>query len=173
LNNPQYQNTFLNTNPNYQNVYTLLGSNYNTNIYGCTIYSQYGLKDNNVSNDIIVQDSVLINFKKITGTYFTSANLESYNCCFSNTSADISGSYWAYIDNGNSQYSFTEPANYPFLVSGIDNGYDKSINWLISNKEILNPFSGINIPPNPGNGYSTYTDYELGLFGTNRADYTY
>ena len=71
----------------------------------------------------------------------------------------------------NNQYSWTPPTdiNYPFHY--LNDMYGMDYSAVYDNKNDLRPFDGITIPPIPGKNYSTYTDYDTGLFGYSRKDY--
>jgi hypothetical protein len=71
----------------------------------------------------------------------------------------------------NNQYSwdFVDYDIFPFL-SGSDL-YNKSLSYVILNKDKIEPFEGISCPANPGYGFSAYSEYETGLFGYNRSEY--
>jgi hypothetical protein len=138
-------------------------------IRGSTLYSTNGYYDQNTVSayNLILEDNVIHNFTS-TSPYFLSANVSAYNCTFDDTQANISADYSSFITSG-SQFSWTIPSNWPFLRNNI--GYGKSLSWLLNNKQILRPFAGLTLPPNPGKNYDTYSNYPTGLFGGSRKDF--
>lgn len=141
-------------------------------IEGCTIYSENGFSDSNnfSAYNFKIYDSVITGLTSSANTScFLSANCYFYNNTFRETSAYID-SYFILSANDNCQYGWSLPTVYPFLKD--NSGYNETLSWLLSNKEILVPFSGITIPPNPGKNYSSYKNYETGLFGYSRKDYS-
>ncbi|MCP4669003.1 MAG: hypothetical protein GY849_21920, partial [Deltaproteobacteria bacterium] len=135
-------------------------------IKGSTIYSENGISDDDSNYSLIIEDSVLTGFTK--NTYFTNASLYLYNNTYNQTSTTLNSDFTISITSG-CQYEWTAPTNYPFTKD--NDGYDETLNWLLNNKKILAPFSGINAPPNPGKNYRTYADYTTGEFGISRKDY--
>lgn len=116
-------------------------------------------------------DSVITGFKKLTNpSHTTSANLYIYNCTFDRAFSAISADFTVSA-NVDSQYSWIPPvtASYPFLYG--NQCYKQNIDWLLLNKSLLKPFSGISAVPNPGKGYDTYEGYTVGLYGNSRKDY--
>jgi hypothetical protein len=79
------------------------------------------------------------------------------------------GFFGTIITIQNCQFDWTPPSDYPFTPN--NDLYDKNIAYIIANRKKLKPFSGIASPPNPGKNYSTYPNYETGLFGFLRKDY--
>jgi len=140
-------------------------------VEGCTIYSENGFSDLNTFSayNFKITDSVITGFTSSASTSsFLSANCYLYNDTFRETSAYID-SYFILSANENCQFGWSLPTDYPFLKG--DSGYNQTLSWLLMNKEILVPFSGITTPPNPGKNYDIYKNYETGLFGYSRKDY--
>lgn len=80
--------------------------------------------------------------------------------------------YYRYYNSHNiDNWVYTNRHSYPFSAEDI-NLYDKDLQAIINNKELLQPFLGILSPPNPGAGSPDYDNYQTGLFGTNRRTYS-
>lgn len=98
--------------------------------------------------------------------------IKIYNSTFDQTEVTVLGDFNVTV-NSNNQYGWTDPVNYPFtLAAGSSYGYGQDLDWLSANPEKIAPFDGILTPPNPGYNYATYSGYETGLFGYDRATYS-
>jgi hypothetical protein len=148
------------------------------NIMGSTIYlSGHNWQDNFNSNtfsatsqlsyNLNIIDSVMVNFQKETSAYFSAANVTMYHNTV-NLSRNILSADFNPIMASN-QFSWNPPTNYPFTPDNIL--YAKDINYILNHKTQLKPFANISAPPNPGFYYDTYPNYETGLFGYSRKNY--
>ena len=113
-----------------------------------------------------LKDSVLVNFR-LVDKLSDGCTVSMHNDVFNNTLDVIYNKFNKF--GINCQFDWAEPTNFPFIKDKIC--YGDTLTNIINERINLQPFSGINIPPNPGIGYSEYIGYETGLFGNNRADY--
>ena len=119
--------------------------------------------------DIEITDSSFRNLDPAAGNYFSAAWLSLTNSLFNRASADIDSDFTMSAIS-ESQFGFSNyPSPYPFSPSHPN--YRQDADYVVSHKKQLVPFTGINTPPNPGNGYPTYPGYETGLFGYARSAY--
>jgi len=131
-------------------------------IAGCTILNE-GTYEFSGSPTNVFEDSVFAGVET-NGT----SSLSATNCTFNESLTDMVARFT--LTSMNSQYGWTPPADYPLIVS--NHLYDTDLATIILNKGEFSPFSEISYPPNPGVGYSLYSGYEYGLFGSLRNQYT-
>jgi len=150
-----------------------------SNIVGSTIYlngtgwddvfsSATYLSASQQRYNLQLVDSVIVNLTSAATSSFSGCNVVAEYSTFNNSESEISSTFSASFDN--CQFSWDEPSDYPFTPSNAL--YDKDIDYINDNKKKLRPFSGITTPPNPGKNYDTYPNYETGLFGYQRKDYS-
>lgn len=150
-----------------------------SNIIGSTIYlSGDGWSDyfnsatysafNQSDYDLSIIDSVITNLTKEATGQFSACGLILRNSTFNNSYSTISGDFTVETNDEN-QFGWTPPTDYPFTPNNAL--YNKNIDFINSNKKYLKPFDGITAPPNPGQNYDTYPNYETGLFGYSRKNY--
>lgn len=150
----------------------------NSNIIGSTLYlSGNGWTDDFDSSeyssqttyDMQLQDCVITNISPSAVGEFSNTNWYIYHCTFNDSHADVTSNYNLLQDVSN-QYDWNSPSDYPFTSN--NDLYDQNIDFINNNKIKLRPFDNIGKPPNPGYGYDSYTNYDTGLFGYNRKDYS-
>lgn len=150
-------------------------------IKGCTIYfntmgatftSAEFSATGDTSFDLVIDDSVVVAADEFVPYSFPDeSDVTIRNNVFNDTAESPATNFFTnVVYSDDNQHAWIAPTDYPFTKG--NSGYDQNIDWLLSNKKILKPFAGIESPPNPGYGSPEYEDYETGLFGYLRVDYT-
>lgn len=132
--------------------------------FNSATYSAFAQSDYNVN----IIDSVITNLTKEVSEQLSACKLILRNCTFNNSYSAISGNFTVETNDEN-QFEWIPPTDYPFTPDNVL--YNKNIDFINNNKKYLKPFDGITAPPNPGQNYDTYPNYETGLFGYSRKNY--
>ena len=144
-------------------------------INGCTFFTGAGITDSSATGSytLFIQDSVFANFVSAsvsTHAPFSSAYAYIEWNAFQQQQSDVEGMFSNIESIDQNQYEWNPPSDFPFRKG--NTGYLETIDWILNNKSVLAPFSGITTPPNPGVNAPNYQNYETGLFGYSRANYT-
>jgi len=139
---------------------------------GCTFFASGGFTDveTDTAYNLYLQDCVFENFVSADGDIpFLSATVQIDSCTFAESSAAVQGIFQTITTDGEEQYDWTSPSDWPLKVDG--SGFGETLLWIINNRNKFAPFNDITRPPNPGINAPIYSKYKTGLFGYDRATY--